>query len=355
MTPKERVLLSISHTEPDRVPLQIYLTPEIGQRLKDYFGGRSPHEVLEIDFRHVGAKGLKPPRQPEPGSGIVYYDIWGVPYKHVEHGAGGAYDETADFVLARLKTLDDVENYPWPSPDDYDYSVIPAQIDAVADYAVQFGGAGIPDIINGVSRGRGMEQVLVDIGLEDEVGAAIIDHRVDFYYEHCRRALEAGEGRIDILQLGEDLGTERGPMMSPETFNRFFRPRLRRFIDLAHEFGARAMLHCCGSSRNLIPYLIEMGLDVLDAVQPEPVGMNPEELKGLYGGALTFCGMISTQHTLPFGTEADCRAEARHRLDVIARGGGYIFSPAHCMQPDTPINNILAIYEEALGRRLIQK
>jgi uroporphyrinogen decarboxylase len=111
------------------------------------------------------------------------------------------------------------------------------------------------------------------------------------------------------------------------------------------------MLHSRGSTRMLQPRLIEMGLDVLDAVQPEPEGMDPEELKREFGCRLTFCGMISTQHTLPHGTPEQCRAEARHRLDVIGRGGGYIFAPAHAIQPDTPLENILAIYEEATGKR----
>ncbi|MEI8242103.1 MAG: uroporphyrinogen decarboxylase family protein [bacterium] len=97
---------------------------------------------------------------------------------------------------------------------------------------------------------------------------------------------------------------------------------------------------------------IEMGLDILDAMQPEPVGMDPETIRKLCRGKLAFCGLISTQQTLPYGSVEDCRREARHRLDVIAPGGGYIFSPAHCIQPDTPLENVLAIYEEALGHSL---
>ena len=131
------------------------------------------------------------------------------------------------------------------------------------------------------------------------------------------------------------------------------RPRLQRFFDLAHEFGAKAMLHSCGDTHEIMPTFMEMGLDVLDAMQPEPRGMDPETIRRLCFGRLAFCGLISTQYTLPFRTVEECRAEARHRLDVIARGGGYIFSPAHCIQPDTPLENVLAVYEEALGRPLM--
>ena len=353
VTPKERVLMAVNHIEPDRPPITIYTTPEIDQALRNYFRDVDYIEAFEVDFRHVGPIQLKPTREPEPLSGIDSYDIWGVGYKNVKNNAGGVYKEACDLALARLKTMEDVANYPWPSPDDYDYSVIPEQIDKVEEYAVCVGSASIPDIINGVGRGRGMDQVLIDIITGDEVGIAIIDRRVEFYYEWCRRCLEAGNGRIDILCLGEDLGSQKGPTMSPGTFDSFFRPRIQKFIDLAHEYGAKAMLHSCGSTRLLLPKLVEMGLDILDAVQPEPEGMNPEELKREFGDKLTFCGTISTQYTIPRGTVEECRAEARHRIEVMGRGGGFIFAPAHCIQPDTPIENVLAIYEEATGKKFM--
>jgi len=350
MTSKERVLCSLSWQEPDRVPLQIYLTPEMGARLKEHFGGYDVRESLGIDFRSVGP----PYRGKIKGShdGITY-DMWGAGYRRVEHGQGGAYEEAVELPLARLKTMDEVEAYPWPSAGDHDYSGIAEQCERIEDFAVCMGGAGTPDIVNGVSRGRGMQQVLMDIGLRDEVGLAIIDKRVDFLYEVMRRGLEAADGKVDILCLGEDCGNQNGRMVSPRDFDEVFKPRLKKFFDLAHEFGARAMLHSCGDTHEIMPTFIEMGLDILDAMQPEPNGMDPETIRGICSGKLAFCGLISTQSTLPFGTVDDCRAEARHRLDVIAKGGGYIFSPAHCIQPDTPVENVLAVYEEALGKRLM--
>jgi len=352
-TPRERVLAAVNHVQPDRPPIMIYTTPEIDAALRSYFGPVDYIEAFEVDFRFIEPKELKPLRVPEPGSGIDRYDIWGTGYKDVPNNAGGVYSEACDLVLARLTTMDDVNSHPWPSPDDYDYSAIPEQIERVKDYAVCLGSPTVPDIINGIGRGRGMEQVLIDIITEDEVGIAIIDRRVDFYYEWCRRGLEAGNGKIDILHIGEDLGSQKGPTVSPETFDGSFRPRLQKFIALAHEYGAKAMLHSCGSTRLLQPRLIQMGLDILDSVQPEPVGMDPEELKREFGDRLTYCGMISTQQTLPHGTVEECRAEARHRIDVIGRGGGYVFAPAHCIQPDTPLENILAIYEEATGKKFL--
>jgi len=349
MNSRERVLCSLSWQEPDRVPIQTYLTGEMAERLQAHFGGKDVLECLGVDFRRAEPTYVGKIKPPQDG---LTYDMWGVGRRLVSHESG-TYDEAVELPLARLKTLDDVEAYPWPSPDDCDYSSIPAQCGRFDDYCICVGNPGCPDILNGTSFGRGMEQVVCDIATRDEVGMAIIDKRVDFQYELLKRTLEAAGGRADIVCLGEDCGNQNGRMFSPRDFDEVFRPRLQRFFDLAHEFGAKAMLHSCGDTHEIMPTFMEMGLDVLDAMQPEPRGMDPETIRRLCFGRLAFCGLISTQHTLPFCTVEECRAEARHRLDVIARGGGYIFSPAHNVQSDTPLENVLAIYEEALGRPLM--
>jgi len=349
MNSKERVLQSLRWQEPDRVPLQIYMTPEIEERLQEYFHGKDILECLGIDFRTINPPYVGPLILPHDG---IYHDEWGAGYRRVEHGQAGTYDEAVILPLANLKTLEDVEAYPWPDPEDFDYSVIPQLCEQFKDYAICLGHAGYPDILNGVSRGRGMEQVVVDIVTRDAVGMAIIDKRVEISHQVLRRGLEAAAGKVDILCLGEDCGNQRGRMFSPRDFDQVFRPRLQRFIDLAHEFGAKAMLHSCGDTHEIMPTFIEMGLDILDAMQPEPPGMNPEKIRAICKGKLAFCGLISTQQTLPYGSAEDCRREARHRLGVITPGGGYILSPAHCIQPDTPLENILAVYEEALGYSL---
>ncbi len=315
----------------------------------DHFGHTECEQLLEtfgVDFRgvHPQYTGTLPP-VPE---GADFVDEWGVGYKLFDHGHGGAYPEPSHLALAAIVTMDDFARYPWPSPDDYDYSAVEAACDRYANYAVCAGDAGRPDILNGVSRGRGMEQVMIDIMTEDPVGVAIIDKRCDFYYEESRRTLKAGRGKIDILCIGEDTGNQLGPMFPLEVFDAFFRPRLQRYIDLAHQFGCKAMMHSCGDTSKLQSRFIEMGLDILDAMQPEPQGMNPEVLKQRFQDRLAYCGLISTQQTLPFGTVAECRAEARHRLDLFS-DGGYIFAPAHCIQADNPVGNVLAVFEEALG------
>ena len=351
MTSKERVLCSLSWQEPDRAPIMLYVVGEVHDMLREHFGGPDVIEHLGVDFRNAGAAYRGPLKSPH--GAIVSYDYWGVGYIAMDNGRGGIYQEASELPLRELRTLDDVAAYSWPDPDDFDYSAVAARCDAAEGFAVCCGGAGVPDILNGVSRGRGMEQVAMDIALRDEVGLAIIDRRCEIMYQVMRRTLEAARGKIDILCLGEDMGNQNGRMFSPRDFEEVFRPRLQRFIDLGHEFGARTMMHSCGDTHEIMPALIDMGLDVLDAMQPEPAGMDPETIRAACRGRLAFCGLMSTQRTLPFGTEAQCRAEARHRLDVIAPGGGYIFAPSHCIQAGTPLRNILAVFEEALGEKLM--
>lgn len=350
MNSKERVLTSLKWQEPDRVPIQIYLTPEMRAKLAEYFNGQDILECLGVDFRFVNPvyRG-----KIHESHASINYDMWGTGYKSVSYGKSGSYNEAVVLPLAELDSMEKVENYPWPDPDDFDYSCITEQCKKYDGFAICLGGAGYPDILNGTSFGRGMEQVLIDIAMRDEAGMAIIDKRVNICYEILRRSLEASRGQIDILYLGEDTGNQNGRMVSPKDFDEVFKPRLKRFYDLAHEYGAKAMMHSCGDTHSIMPAFIEMGLDILDSMQPEPAGMDPETIRNVCLGKLAFCGLISTQRTLPYGSVEECRMEARHRLDVIAKGGGYIFCSSHCIQADTPLENVLAAYGEALGKKLM--
>ena len=349
LTSKERVKLSLSWKDADRLPHNLYTTPEIDQKLKEYFKGRDYRDVFGVDF-----KGIWPDYRGEESikaENGIRYDIWGTGYRTVKNEFG-SYEEAVYHPLAELKTMDDVAKYPWPDINANDYSTMEAQCDKVKDFAICFGGEGVPGILNYISDARGRELVLMDIISGDEVGTAIIDKRVDYYYEFVKRGLEAAKGKIDIMWFGDDLCTQTGMLFPPEVFDSFFRPRLKKFYDLAHEHGAKAMMHCCGDTHELMPKFIDMGLDVLDSMQPEPKGMEPEKIRKLCKGKLAFCGLISTQVTLPRGTVEECRKEARHRIDVIGKGGGYFFCTSHCIQPDTPLENIIAVYEESFGHKI---
>ncbi len=166
----------------------------------------------------------------------------------------------------------------------------------------------------------------------------------DFYMEDYTRAAEITGGRIDLYLLISDLGNQRGPLMSLAMFREFVAPYLRRMVNLIHSLGARAFYHSCGAIRPFIPDLIELGVDILDPIQPASPGMQPENLKAEFGDRLSFHGGIDTQILLPRATLAQVAVEVRRYCDVLGSGGGYILAPAHLFQPDVPPENIIAVY-----------
>jgi uroporphyrinogen decarboxylase len=347
MDSRQRVRTALDHVAPDRVPVNYYATPELEQKLLARLGVGTRGELLVrlgVDLRH-----LRPPYKGRPlrrWSDGRYEDMWGTVYRPVRY-ATGVYDEAEVLPYSGVGTVEEVWALPGPSPDDFDYAAVPALCDALKGYAVVAGDAGVPDMINGAGRMRGVQQVVMDIGLEDPVGLAVMEKRARFCLAHMERLLDAAKGRADILALGDDYGTQRGLLMSPASWRKLFKPWLRRFIDLGHSYGCKVMLHCCGSSRAILDEFVEVGLDVLETVQPEAEGMDPADLKALYGRKLSLCGTVSVQHTLPHGAREDVVAEVRHRIEVVGKDGGLILASAHAMQPDIPVENALAIYETA--------
>jgi len=152
--------------------------------------------------------------------------------------------------------------------------------------------------------------------------------------------------------MGDDFGTQTGPLLSPAMWRQFLRPGFRAFIDLVKRFGCKIAHHSCGSIQPLIPDLIECGLDILNPLQPDVADMDPSDLKRRFGDRLCFHGSISIQRALPFGTPDDVRREVRERFDALAPGGGFVVCTAHNIQADTPLENVDALFNacQELGR-----
>lgn len=167
----------------------------------------------------------------------------------------------------------------------------------------------------------------------------------DFYREDYTRAAEISGGRIDLYLLISDLGGQHGPLISLLMFRKFVAPYLKETIDCIHRLGGRVLFHSCGLIRPFIPELIQMGVDVLDPIQPVSAEMQPEALKAAFGDRLSFHGGLDMQGLLPQGTPIDVAAETRHYCQVLGQDGGYILAPAHLFQPAVPPENILAMYQ----------
>ncbi|MCD6469691.1 hypothetical protein J7L29_02700 [Candidatus Bathyarchaeota archaeon] len=199
---------------------------------------------------------------------------------------------------------------------------------------------------------RGVKQALIDPLINSEFTRRLYEKITEFYLELNKRCFEEADGLIDIFMMGEDLGTQEGLLVSPKIFREFIKPYLAKHVQLAKRYGVKVMLHSCGAIHELIPDLIEMGIGILNPIQVRAKGMNPIELKREYGDKLSFHGGIDIQQTLPYGAPKDVRAEVRERIQTLGRGGGYILCTTHNIQPDTPLINILAMYEEAKKQSL---
>jgi uroporphyrinogen decarboxylase len=234
-----------------------------------------------------------------------------------------------------------------PSPDDYDYSGVDEFCERYSQSCILAGGTGLPDIINSSGMVWTMEKVLIHILNDDPAFLFYLDRKQAAQLEIWGRILEKARGRADVFYLGEDLGTQIGPMISLKLFRRFFRPRIQQFVDLAKSHGLPVMLHSCGSSSWAFEDFLEMGITIMDTLQPEAKDMQPETLKARFGGRMAFHGCISTAGAVAYGTAADAAAHARRTLEIMMPGGGYAFSPSHKLQDNSPTENVVALYEAA--------
>jgi len=358
MIPRERVLAAIGHRTPDRVPVNYLGTPETDAKLRQLFDlpaptDARPGDVVENDWDLQTCLGtdLRTLRLHYCGPAIPQFDdervqnYWGVIKRPVRNETG-LFMESCHLPWAAFETLDDVARYPWPDPAWFDYAALPGQCAACGDHAVVYGWPGNMDLINGTAFARGFELTILGLATDDPVTLACMERRFEFHWEQSRRALEACGGRVDLLWIGDDFGTQRGLLLSPAKWRKLFAGKLRAMADLAHAHGARLMLHCCGGTRRIWGDLIDAGVDIYDTVQPEAAGMNPRDLFREFGARLALHGTVSTQKTLPFGTAEDVAREVRDRLDFGA-GGGLVIAPSHNIQTDTPLENVLALYRTA--------
>ena len=351
MTSKELVRAAFAHEQLDYTPCDYFGTNEINEALCKHFGINGLENIrrcLGTDIHYIKPPYIGPKlAEYENGS---FIDIWGV-IKKPKPNQYGEYAEPVNFPFAMWTTVEQAENYNWPSADWYDYDSIPALCDVYPDSAIGLGDFSIQDFINGVAFGRGVEQVLVDIALRDPVYLYIVEKRHRFYMEYIDRCLKAGKGRIDIVLCGDDFGQQQGLLISPETFDILFAPKKKEFFDMVHMHSAKISHHCCGSSRQLIPHFIKIGMDALQTIQPQAKGMNPYQLKADFGDQIVLHGAVDVQGWLQNATVPEVKVEVARLMDELGKYGGYILSPCHNIQPDTPIKNVLAIYEEVAKRR----
>ncbi|MHB9070180.1 MAG: uroporphyrinogen decarboxylase family protein [Sedimentisphaerales bacterium] len=337
MTPRERWQAVLNRRPVDRVPCDIWATPEVVDKLCKHLDCKDSWAMVDklgidlpynLDPRYVG---------PVLAEGS---DYWGINYKKVDYGTG-IYSEATSYPLAHAETVADFNNHPWPKADWFDYSALKEESKRNSHRPIRTGWIE-PFLF--YSSLRGSEQAMIDMIVSPAMVECAFDHIFDFGCKRLERILEA-TGSIDLIMPSEDLGSQQGPLFSLECFRRFHAPRFKKYISLGKQAGAKVFFHTDGACRIFIPELINLGVDILNPIQHRCPGMERTALKNDFGCSLVFHGGVENQHILPFGTVDEVRQEVIDCFEMLAIGGGYICAPCHNIQPVTPIENILAMYD----------
>ena len=339
MTSRERVLTAFAHREPDRVPAWCGASPDFWTAAKRRLG--LDDEELRIrlgdDFRRVAARYAGPDLGLSPGA------TWKSPFGIERQGIG--YGQPLSHPLARAASVRDIQEYPWPDPDWMDVSHVSEEARRWASQYAILGGDWSPfwhDALDFV----GMDRLYFLMYDHPEAAELLFRKITDFYEAVSLRMFETAGPDIDIFFVGNDFGSQTGPLLGLDLFKRFCLPSLKRLIDLGHRFSKKVMLHCCGGFRPLIPAMIDAGLDAVHALQPFAVGMEPRGLKRDFGDRLVLNGAIDSHHVLIEGNPESVRDATLHTLEILAPGGGYIAGASHdWILPETPVENVLSMFD----------
>lgn len=344
MTSKERVRAVMQRQKPDRIPAAFEAVGPVVNRLMKEYGFADYDQLIkkfDIDIVYAAPRYIGPALEPRGGSqgGKVVRSYWG--YEETLHDTAiDSYYVTSYFPLSGVSSVEEVENYPWPNPDWFDYSAIRETIERYPDKAIMIGHEGPFQIVTFLIR---MEEFFVLMIEEPEIAAKILEKMVDFELEYYRRCFEAGQGKIDVLRPHDDYGTQISMLFSIDMWREFFKENTRKLAELAHSYGAFYQQHSCGAVEPVIEDLIECGVDSLEPLQ-KVCGMEADNLLKKYGGRITFHGGIDTQDLLPHGTAEQVRAETERFIRTLGQTNGYILMASQGFEGDVPTANIEAVY-----------
>jgi uroporphyrinogen decarboxylase len=398
MNSRERVLTALRHQEPDRVPIDLDGMASTGimaiayNRLKAYVGMRGGEtkvydigqqlahpeppllerfgvDVLPLTRAPLGLNPVHPawkpwtlpdgspasvpsdfrPVQNERGDWLIL-DTEGHTIRRLP--AGGLYFDQVYHPLAEATTVAEIEALELPDLSDDELAWLrreACRLHETTDKAIMghFGGS----ILEAAQSLRGWDRFMMDMALQPGLAQALAQKLADHYVANLPHYLDAVGDYIQIIQMGDDLGTQRGPQMSPEMYRRIIKPYQRQVYQYVKtNSDLYLFLHSCGSIYRLIPDLIELGVDILNPVQISAAEMDPARLKREFGRDIVFWGGgIDTQQVLPHATTEQVRQHVQHLLGIFAPGGGYVFCQVHNIQADVPPENIVAMFEAALA------
>ena len=344
---RERVLLALEHRETDRIPVAMVcagINPPARRGLEHYLKHERDLDVNAylaplIDIQSV-APAYTGPRL-APGE-----DIWGVCRQPVSYGPG-TYNEISHYPLADAQSVDDLKRHRWPSPDGYDYTVLPERIAAIQARGERCIMVANGNIFETAWYMRGFERMCVDFMLHPDLAHAILERVTTFYIAYFKHMLRAAKGGVDLAFTADDIGGQTGLLMSLPMWETFLKPYHIRLNRAIHDCGVRVIYHSDGAIMAAVDGLIDMGIDILQALQFSAAGMDPAALKQTYGNRLRFEGGVSVQTTMLSNDPEAVRQEVQDLIRTLGQNGGYILGPSHAIQAGTPPENIVALFDTA--------
>jgi uroporphyrinogen-III decarboxylase len=337
MTSKERVLMTFDHQEPDRIPRWCGASPEFWDKAKKELelGDEELRVRFGDDFRRVTAAYEDDSLSSE---NMEYKTPFGI------ERDGVGYGQPLSHPLSGA-SMRDIHEYPWPDPQNVNIANLRKEAAEHYDNYAILGGEWSPfwhDLIDLF----GMEELMIKMYTEPDIVQTGIQYVSDYYFNVSQRIFSEAADLIDIFFIGNDFGSQTGSQMGDDLFRQFLLPPLKRLVDLGHDHNLLVMLHCCGGFRELIPSLIEIGIDGLHAIQPFCAGMNLQELKSEFGKEILFNGCIDSQSVLIEGDPDYVRSKTIETIEIMKPGGGFVAGASHdYILEETPVQNILTMFD----------
>lgn len=340
MTRRERIMTTINHREPDRVPIGFDMEGGLRNQLLKHYG--------VSDFLCLYEK-----------TGIDCFSVWDWPSAHPRYTGPKRphvenYDRTCAYgcwgkvgELVYPLAVETLDTYRWPKIEDFDFSDLASELKDIRerDMTCAAGHAGLGWLHH--VQMRSYDHVFTDI-LDDTWMEDYMGRTREFYIEYFTYLFRFAEGKIDIIRADEDVGGQNQMLISPGLWRKWYKPLWKEIFDLAHRNGAKVWMHSCGYCRPLIPDFIEIGVDILNPLPPYVRDSEPEEMKKMYGDCLCFDGGVDQMNVLVRGTPAEVRREVILRIDQLKPGGGFIIGPSQVFSRDVPLENAVAFFEAAL-------
>jgi len=378
MDSRERILTTLQHKEPDRIPFDLASGMMTGIHHDAYRRWRTALDLpsddpvrffepsmqivlsaedfldrLEVDTRPAlpaWSAGF-PLVIHEDENSYYYYDEWGYGLKMPK--SDPIYYSLFYHPLRSAETLADLAQYPFPDPTD------PTRLIPIEDQIAIAERKGKAVVLNNICAGtmevaswlRGIEPFLMDLAQSPEMAAYLLDRVVDYKLAYWEIVLERFGDRVDIVIESDDIGSQTGLLISPAMYRRLIKPRHKRLLDFIHAHTqAKVFFHSCGAVRPILPDFIEIGVDILNPVQFNAAGMDAAALKRDFGDSLVFWGGgVETQSILGRGTPQQVRDNVRRQIDLLAPGGGFVFATVHNIQSDVPVENLASMWEAVMG------